>query len=125
MGKFSLRIFFVLITLLILCTFIISIMGCDEKKKKTLMKADIEITIVNKNNLIIADTDVSILGISDKDITYIYTTDTNGTITIKNLSERTLTFVIHTEQISYSTEHVITKKDLEQGKLIVKFSDYQ
>ncbi len=122
MSKFSLRIFFVLITLLILCTFIISIMGCDEKK---LMIADIEIIIVNKNNSIIADTDVSILGVSDRDITYIYTTDTNGTITIKNLSERTLTFVIHTEQISYSTEHVITKKDLEQGKLIVKFSDYQ
>lgn len=100
-------------------------MGCDEKKEKKLMIADIEIIIVNKNNSIIADTDVSILGISDRDITYIYTTDTNGTITIKNLSERTLTFVIHTEQISYSTEHVITKKDLEQGKLIVKFSDYQ
>ncbi len=112
------------LTLLILLILSISLVGCSETED-TPLKTDVKITITNKVGQPIINTEVSITNMSAADIAYIYTTDANGQFTIKNLGERELTFIIHSEEKSYTTKYAVTKNELEEGVLTVKFNDYE
>lgn len=112
------------LTLLILLILSISLVGCNETENIPL-KADVKITITNKVGQPITNTEVSITNMSAADIAYIYTTDANGQFTIKNLGERELTFIIHNEDGNYNAKHMVSKSEIEEGTLTIKFNDYE
>ena len=116
------KVFYIPLSLLLAVLLLFSMMGCNNNKKEP-FKADVKITVVNANNEPIVDTFVSAMNVNNTDLPIGYTTDSNGQFTLKNLTERELTFVIHGEETSYNTKHTITKADLEQGSITVQFSD--
>ena len=116
----------ILFPLALLMLFIIplSLVGCGEKDN-TPLKADVKITIVNKNDLPVVNTEITVSNITDAEIAYTYTTDSNGQFTIINLGERELTFIIHSEDGNYNAKHAVSKSEIEEGALTVKFNDYE
>lgn len=116
------KIFYLPLSLLLAVFLLFSMIGCNTNKEEP-FKADVKITVVNANNEPIVDTFVSAMNVNNTDLPIGYTTDSNGQFTLKNLTERELTFVIHGEETSYNTKYMITKADLEQGNITVQFSD--
>ena len=116
------KIFYLPLSLLLAVFLLSSMIGCNTNKEEP-FKADVKITVVNANNEPIVDTFVSAMNVNNTDLPIGYTTDSNGQFTLKNLTERELTFVIHGEETSYNTKYMITKADLEQGNITVQFSD--
>ena len=116
------KIFYLPLSLLLAVFLLFSMIGCNTNKEEP-FKADVKITVVNANNEPIVDTFVSAMNVNNTDLPIGYTTDSNGQFTLKNLTERELTFVIHGEETSYNTKYIITKADLEQGNITVQFSD--
>ena len=87
--------------------------------------ADVKIFLVDKNNIPIADTELIVQGISEKDVAATYTTDSNGQFMIKNLGERTITIIIHVEGNPFRTDYTVTKDDLKQEKITIKLNNYE
>ena len=116
------KIFYIPLSLLLAVFLLFSMIGCNTNEEEP-FKADVKITVVNANNEPIVDTFVSAMNVNNTDLPIGYTTDSNGQFTLKNLTERELTFVIHGEETSYNTKYMITKADLEQGNITVQFSD--
>ena len=116
------KIFYLPLSLLLAVFLLFSMIGCNTNKEEP-FKADVKITVVNANNEPIVDTFVSAMNVNNTDLPIGYTTDSNGQFTLKNLTERELTFVIHGEETSYNTKYTITKTDLEQGSITVQFSN--
>ena len=116
------KIFYLPLSLLLAVFLLSSMIGCNTNKEEP-FKADVKITVVNANNEPIVDTFVSAMNVNNTDLPIGYTTDSNGQFTLKNLTERELTFVIHGEETSYNTKYTITKTDLEQGSITVQFSN--
>ena len=116
------KIFYLPLSLLLAVFLLFSMIGCNTNKEEP-FKADVKITVVNANNEPIVDTFVSAMNVNNTDLPIGYTTDSNGQFTLKNLTERELTFVIHGEETSYNTKYMITKADLEQGNITIQFSD--
>ena len=116
------KIFYLPLSLLLAVFLLFSMIGCNTNKEEP-FKADVKITVVNANNEPIVDTFVSAMNVNNTDLPIGYTTDSNGQFTLKNLTERELTFVIHGEETSYNTKYMVTKADLEQGNITVQFSD--
>ena len=116
------KVFYIPLSLLLAVFLLFSMIGCNTNKEEP-FKADVKITVVNANNEPIVDTFVSAMNVNNTDLPIGYTTDSNGQFTLKNLTERELTFVIHGEETSYNTKYMITKADLEQGNITVQFSD--
>ena len=114
--------FFIPLSLLLTVVLLISMVGCNTDEKEP-FKADVKITVVNANDEPIVDTFVSVMNVNNTDLPIGYTTDSNGQFILKNLTERELTFVIHGEEASYNTKYTISKTDLEQGSITVRFSD--
>ena len=116
------KVFYIPLSLLLAVLLLFTMMGCNNNEDEP-FKADVKITVVNANNEPIVDTFVSAMNVNNTDLPIGYTTDSNGQFTLKNLTERELTFVIHGEETSYNTKYMITKADLEQGNITVQFSD--
>lgn len=116
------KVFLIPLSLLLAVFLLFSMIGCNTNEQEP-FKADVKITVVNANNEPIVDTFVSAMNVNNTDLPIGYTTDSNGQFTLKNLTERELTFVIHGEETSYNTKYTITKADLEQGGITVQFSD--
>lgn len=121
MSKTFKKFIFVPMTALVLFAMLFSFVGCGEKKELP-VKADVRITLVDKAWLPITDTEVWVSGISDMDMTYGYTTNSNGQFTIKNLGERDITVMIHTEEGSFSANYTVTRNDLELGEITIELS---
>lgn len=115
------------LVVLLISIMLFSFAACDENDngQKGSMTADVNILVIDKNDLPIADTEIYVQGISDREIVEIYTTDPNGRFTVKNLGERTITAAIHTESASFQTSYTITKSDLEKGEITIQFSSYE
>ena len=122
MTKNLKKLLFVPLSLLLSVFLLFSMIGCNTNEEEA-FKADITITIVNANNEPIVDTFVSAMNVNNTDLPVGKTTDSNGQFTLKNLTERELTFVIHGEETSYNTKYTISKTDLEQGSITVQFSN--
>lgn len=116
------KVLYIPLSLLLAVLLLFSMMGCNNNEEEP-FKADVKITVVNANNEPIVDTFVSAMNVNNTDLPIGYITDSNGQFTLKNLTERELTFVIHGEETSYNTKYTITKTDLEQGSITVQFSN--
>ncbi len=124
MSKTFNKIFFVPLTIVLIFVMLFSFAGCNEEKKEP-MTADVRISVIDKNDTPIVNTDIWVLGISDMEIVSVYKTDSNGQFTIRNLGERNITVIIHSEEESFSTSYAIAKSDLEQGEITIKFNEYE
>ena len=109
--------FVIAIVSMFMLVLLFSLAGCNKN-------ADVKIFLVDKNNIPIADTELIVQGISDKDVAATYTTDSNGQFMIKNLGERTITIIIHVEGNPFRTDYTVTKDDLKQEKITIKLNDY-
>ena len=116
------KVLYIPLSLLLAVLLLFSMMGCNNNEEEP-FKADVKITVVNANNEPIVDTFVSAMNVNNTDLPIGYITDSNGQFTLKNLTERELTFVIHGEETSYNIKYTIIKADLEQGSITVQFSD--
>ena len=114
---FKKRLFIAIVSMFML-VLLFSLAGCNEN-------ADVKIFLVDKNNIPIADTELIVQGISDKDVAATYTTDSNGQFMIKNLGERTITIIIHVEGNPFRTDYTVTKDDLKQEKITIKLNNYE
>lgn len=110
--------FVIAIVSMFMLVILFSLAGCNKN-------ADVKIFLVDKNNIAIADTELIVQGISDKDVAATYTTDSNGQFMIKNLGERTITIIIHVEGNPFRTDYTVTKNDLKQEKITIKLNDYE
>lgn len=110
--------FFIAIVSMFMLVILFSLAGCNKN-------ADVKIFLVDKNNIAIADTELIVQGISDKDVAATYTTDSNGQFMIKNLGERTITIIIHVEGNPFRTDYTVTKDDLKQEKITIKLNNYE
>lgn len=104
-------------------TLILSFASC-EKKEEVPMTADVKISLIDNNDTPIENTEIVVQGISNTDTAAIYVTDSNGQFTVKNLGEKNISVIIHTDEESYRTNYTITKSDLERGEITIKFNDY-
>lgn len=123
MGKTFKKFFFVPLIALLLFAMLFSFVGCGEKKELP-VKADVKVSLVDKAGVPIADTEVLVNGITDMDMSYEYTTNSDGQFTIKNLGERDITVIIHAKEESFRTSYTVTKDDLELGEITIELSDY-
>ena len=123
MTKFSKRFLFIPLTLMLAFTLILSFASC-EKKEEVPMTADVKISLIDNNDTPIENTEIVVQGISNTDTAAIYVTDSNGQFTVKNLGEKNISVIIHTDEESYRTNYTITKSDLERGEITIKFNDY-
>ncbi len=98
-----------------------SFVGCGEEKEFP-VKADVKVSLVDKAGVPITDTEVWVSGISDMDMTYGYTTNSDGHFTIRNLSERSITVMIQTEEGSFSSSYTVTRNDLALGEITIELS---
>ena len=114
---FKKRLFIAIVSMFML-VILFSLAGCNKN-------ADVNIFLVDKNNIPIADTELIVQGISDKDVAATYTTDSNGQFMVKNLGERTITIIIHVEGNPFRTDYTVTKDDLKQGKITIKLNNYE
>lgn len=110
--------FVIAIVSMFMLVLLFSLAGCNKN-------ADVKIFLVDKNNIAIADTELIVQGISDKDVAATYTTDSNGQFMIKNLGERTITIIIHVEGNPFRTDYTVTKDDLKQEKITIKLNNYE
>lgn len=110
--------FFIAIVSMFMLVILFSLAGCNKN-------ADVKIFLVDKNNIAIADTELIVQGISDKDVAATYTTDSNGQFMIKNLGERTITIIIHVEGNPFRADYTVTKDDLKQEKITIKLNNYE
>lgn len=123
--KTTLKKYFAIpIVCLTMLAVIFSLVGCD-KGDESPRTADVSVFLVDKNDNAIANTEIVVEGISDMDIANIYATDSNGKFTIRNLGEKDLTFIIRAEGTSYNMSYTVTKSDLEQGKITIRFNGYE
>ena len=110
--------FFIAMVSMFMLVILFSLAGCNKN-------ADVKIFLIDKNNIPIADTELTVQGISDKDVAATYTTDSNGQFMIKNLGERTITIIIHVEGNPFRTDYTVTKGDLKQEKITIKLNNYE
>lgn len=122
MSKISKKFFLVPLTLFLMFAMLFSLIGCG---KEAPMTADIEVILLDKNDIPIANTEILVDGISDMEIMQGYMTDPDGRSTIKRLGERTITVIIHAETNSFKASYAVTKRDLEQGEITIRFDDYE
>ena len=116
-SPFKKRFFIAMVSMFML-VILFSLAGCNKN-------ADVKIFLVDKNNIAIADTELIVQGISDKDVAATYTTDSNGQFMIKNLGERTITIIIHVEGNPFRTDYTVTEDDLKQEKITIKLNNYE
>ncbi len=109
-------------TLFLMFAMLFSLIGCG---KEASMTANVTVILLDKNDVPIANTEISVNGISDVEITQGYTTDPDGRFTINRLGERTITVIIHAEADPFQTSYTVTKRDLGQGEITIRFDDYE
>lgn len=124
MNKTFNKFFLVPLTIVLIFVMLFSFVGCNEEEKDP-MTADVRISLIDKNDTPIVNTDISVQGISDMDMVSVFTTDSNGQFTVRNLGERNITVIIYVEEESFRTSYTTTKSDLEQGEITIKFNDYE
>lgn len=118
------KIFFVPLTVILMFVMLFSFAGCDENEEDP-MTTDVKISLIDNNDMPIVNTEIVVQGISNTDTAAIYVTDSNGQFTVKNLGEKNITVIIHTEEESFRATYTTTKNDLEQGEITIKFNDYK
>lgn len=115
--KYSLTL---VISAILAAVFAAGLCACNNES----IKNDVEITFVDANGAAIADTQISISGISDMDIAEQKITDGDGKIVLQNLEARGLSFHILSEEITYSAAYTLNETEVERGYIQVQFSDY-
>lgn len=121
MRKTDQKFFFVVFVLSLMVAALFSSAGCDQKEAP--MRADVSVSLVDRYDMPIADTEITVQGLSDMDMA-IYITDPYGRFTVKSLMEKTITVIIYAEEDSYKTSYTVTKDDLARGEITIKFMTY-
>ncbi len=109
-----------IISAILAAVFAAGLCACNRES----VKNDVEITFVDKNGTAVADTTITISGITDMDVAEQKTTDGDGKITITNLEARTLGFYIVGGESSSKATYTLTDDEVERGYIQVQFSDY-
>lgn len=122
MRKTDQKFFFVVFVLSLMVAALFSSAGCDQKEAP--MRADVSVSLVDRYDMPIADTEITVQGLSDMDMAKLYITDPYGRFTVKSLTEKTITVIIYAEEDSYKTSYTVTKDDLARGEITIKFMTY-
>ena len=121
----KIRVFAVIAALLFI---VVLYPGCQPTDKTEpideVVKGDVQVTVVDKYGEPISETEVIVQGMSNIDMAEVCFANINGTFLLKNVSERNLDFIIHTDEKSYIAHYTVTKSDIERGSITVTFSDY-
>ena len=89
------------------------------------IKGNVQVTVIDKIGNPITNVEVIVQGVNDRELANTYILSESNQFIIKNLGERNLDFIIHTEEKSYYTHYTVTKSDIEKGEITVQFSDYE
>ncbi|MBO4847808.1 MAG: hypothetical protein J5586_01470 [Clostridia bacterium] len=106
----------------------LSVCGCKKQGKPTddtaAKPTDITVTARDHGGKVLAGAEITVAGLSNYDITDIFTADAEGRFTMKGVRVDKLSFYLHTAEGSYRIDdRTITREELASGEMEIVFPE--